>query len=316
VFWINVPVALGACVLTGLFIPESKAPRARRFDPVAQVLLALMLATLTFGIIEGARRGWTSPGILAVFAVSALALGALVPYERQRREPLVELRFFRSPPFAGATAIAVAAFSSLGGFLFLNTLYLQQTRGLSALRAGLDTLPMAAVTVVLAPLSGAVVGRRGARLPLVVGGAFIGASGLMLTRLAPGTSFVWLFAAYFLFGIGFGVVNAPITNTAVSGMPVAQAGTAAAVASTSRQVGQTLGVAVLPAIAASASGAAFPRATHPAWWAIVALGALVVALGLLSTTPAARRKAERIAETFEIPPAADPVPVRLQETGA
>jgi Na+/melibiose symporter-like transporter len=241
--------------------------------------------------------------IVAVFGLGVIALVTFVLYEGRRREPLLELRFFRSIPFSGATVIAVAAFAAFGGFLFLNTLYLQQARGLSALRAGLDTLPMAAMTVVLAPLSGAVVGRRGARPSLLVAGTCLTASGLMLTRMGPHTSFAWLFASYVVFGIGFGVVNAPITNAAVSGMPNAQAGVAAAVASTSRQVGQTFGVAVIGALVTAglhgtiASG--LPAASHAGWWFVVGCGAVVLVLGIVSTTRRALASAERAAESFD-----------------
>ena len=303
IFWINVPIGLTACVLTALFVPESKAARARRFDPVAQLLLVTALASVTFGIIEGPRNGYTSGRILAAFGVFAVSVTIFVLYERRRREPLIDIRFFRSAPFSGATAIAVAAFAALGGFLFLNTLYLQEGRGLSALQAGLDTLPMAVMTVLLAPLSGAVVGRRGARPPLVVAGVFLAASGLMLTRVTPSTSFSWLFIAYTLFGVGFGVVNAPITNSAVSGMPDSQAGVAAAVASTSRQIGQAMGVAVLGALATAGLhgrvGSDLASASHPGWWVVAGCGLVVLVLGLLTSSRRALASADRVAATFD-----------------
>ena len=199
----------------------------------------------------------------------------------------MDLRFFRSAPFTGATLIAVSAFAALGGFLFLNTLYLQDVRGLSALSAGLYTLPLAVMTLLLAPLSGWIIGRRGPRLPLVVAGVAMTAGGLMLTGLAPDTSVGWLMAAYVIFGIGFGMVNAPITNTAVSGMPRSQAGVAAAIASTSRQVGQSLGVAVVGAAVTSAMHgllrAGFAQASHVGWWIIAGCGAAVLLLGLVTT---------------------------------
>ncbi|MDE3206854.1 MAG: MFS transporter [Acidobacteriota bacterium] len=306
IFWINVPIGLLACALTARFVPESRAPRARRFDPVAQALLVVILASVTFGIIEGPRHGYSSPLILGTFAAAGVALAVFVPYERRRLEPLIDLRFFGSAPFSGATVVAVAAFAALGGFLFMNTLYLQESRGLSALGAGLDTLPMAGMTVLLAPVSGMVVGRRGARPSLVVAGLFLTASALVLTQVSRTTPFAWLFVAYALFGIGFGVVNAPITNTAVSGMPDSQAGVAAAVASTSRQVGQTIGVAVLGALATAglhgslASG--LPAATHAGWWIIVGCGVTVLTVGLLTTTRWATATAERVASLLRDAP--------------
>src|SRR5262249_45379425 len=162
IFWINIPIALAAVVLTALYVPESRAAHPRRLDPVGQVLVIVTLATVTYGIIDAPSAGWISAQTLGLFAVSATALGTLVSYELRRREPLIEPRFFRSPPFAGATLIAVCAFAGFAGFLLINTLYLQDVRGYTPLEAGLCTLPMAVLAGVLAPISGRVVGPRGA----------------------------------------------------------------------------------------------------------------------------------------------------------
>jgi EmrB/QacA subfamily drug resistance transporter len=299
IFWVNIPVGLAAIVLTALFVPESRAARPRRLDPVGQVLVIVMLASLTYAIIEGPRAGWLSPLIVSLFTVAAASAAGLVAYELRRREPLLDLRFFRSAPFAGATLIAISALAALGGFLFLNTLYLQDVRGLSALSAGLYTLPLAAMTLLLAPLSGWITGRWGPRLPLVVAGAAMTIGGVLLTSLAPDTSVGRLMTAYVIFGVGVGLVNAPITNTAVSGMPLTQAGVAAAIASTSRQVGQTLGVAVVGAAVTSAMygllRANFAQASHIGWWIITGCGAAVLLLGLVTTGRWARGTAARTA---------------------
>ena len=278
IFVVNLPVVLAAIVLTAAFVPESRAPRPRRIDPVGQVLMIAALATLTYAIIAG-------------FDVILLALSlgcaiALVHYELRRREPLLELRFFRSAPFAGASAIAVCLSAALGGFLFMTTLYLQHVRGFSPLGAALCLLPTATMLIVFAPLSGRLTGRVGARLPMVAGGLAVLTSGLLLTSLDPNTSLPLLLGAFALFGFGFALVSPPIANTAVSGMPPAQAGVAAAVATTSRQVGITLGVAVLGAVAGG-------------WWIVAALGLTVATLGYLTTTgwaqDTARRTADRLA---------------------
>ena len=189
VFFVNIPIGLVAIVLTALFVPESRAPHPRRIDPVGQVLVIVALATLTYAIIEGPEAGWMSAQTVVLFAVSLSAFASLVAYELRRREPLLEVRFFRSAPFSGATAIAVAMFMAMGGFLFLNTLYLQDVRGLSPLDAGLYTLPMAGVMMVVAPLSGRIVGNIGSRWPLVAGSLGVIASGLILTQLTRAHSF-------------------------------------------------------------------------------------------------------------------------------
>ena len=287
IFWVNVPIGVAAIVLTALFVPESRAGRARRLDPVGEVLVIALLAGLTYAIIEAPRAGWLSPQILALFGVAAAALAGLVAYEPRRAEPLLDLRFFGSAPFTGATLIAVSAFASLGGFLFLNTLYLQEVRGLTALHAGLFTLPLALMTLIFAPLSGRMIGHRGPRLPLVVAGAGMTAGALLLTGLRPGTPVGLLLAGYVILGIGFGMVNAPITTTAVAGMPLAQAGVAAGIASTSRQVGTSLGVAVTGSVLASglhgSLAAGFTQASQPAWWIVTGCGAAVLVLGLVTT---------------------------------
>jgi len=225
---------------------------------------------------------------------------ALLWFEDRRDEPLIDVRFFHSIPFASATALAVAAFGSLGGFLFLNTLYLQDVRGLSALHAGLDTLPMAVTAMIVSPISGRMVGKSGSRAPLLTAGVTMTAGSAMLTVISPSTSFTWLFAAYVLFGAGFGLVNPPITHTAVSGMPRDQAGVASGIASTSRQVGQTLGVAIVGAIVTAGVSEHvhldLASASHAGWWVIVGAGIVIFVLGALSTSEGALRSAKRTAE--------------------
>jgi EmrB/QacA subfamily drug resistance transporter len=304
IFWINVPVGLLALALTFRFVPESRAPRPRRLDPVGQVLVVVLLASLTYAIIEAPSAGWLSPQTLGLFALTAAALAGLLRYERRRFEPLLDVRFFRSVPFSSASAIAVLAFAGLGAFLFLNTLYLQEVRGLSALRAGLYTLPIALMTLIFAPLSGNIVGRRGPRAGLIAGGVGIMIGAALMTSVGKGTQLASLLPAYFIFGIGFGMVNPPITNTAVLGMPPAQAGVAAAVASTSRQVGQTLGVAVAGALAAAGAtsvGLGFLHGSHVGWWLVSACGLIIVALGFASTTRRANVSAKRVADQLDAP---------------
>jgi EmrB/QacA subfamily drug resistance transporter len=302
IFWINIPVGIAALLLTLRFVPESRAPHPRRLDPVGQLLVIALFGSLTYAIIEGPKSGWFSAQSIVLFAVALLSLAGLAGYERRRREPLLELRFFRSVPFSSASVIAVCSFAALGGFLFLNTLYLQEVRHLSALEAGLRTLPIAAMTLIFAPLSGRIVGRRGPRIGLLVGGAGIALGAALLTNLGAHTSIDSLIPAYAIFGIGFGMINPPITITAVLGMPAAQAGVASAVASTSRQLGQTLGVAIAGAIAAGGAvtvGPGFVQASHAAWWLVTGCGVAILALGFASTTPWANRTARRVADGLQ-----------------
>ncbi|MEO7735430.1 MAG: DHA2 family efflux MFS transporter permease subunit [Kofleriaceae bacterium] len=305
IFWINVPIGIAAIVLAQRFVPESRAPRARRLDPVGQILVLAALASLTYAVIEGPHHGWASPLIGGMFATAAVSVLALVAYEPRQAEPLLDLRFFRSVPFASATVIAVCAFGAFAGFVFLNALYLQEVRGMRAFQTGLYTLPLALATIACSPISGRMVARWGTRPSLLIAGVSITTSAVLLSGLDPRTPLPQLVIAYVIFGIGFGMVNPPITNTAVSGMPRAQAGLAAAVASTSRQVGASLGVAIAGTIASiGVAGriAGFAEATHAYFWLVAGCGALVVTLGALSSTPWARASMRNIAALLDPEP--------------
>jgi EmrB/QacA subfamily drug resistance transporter len=314
IFLMNVPLGLAAIMLTLRFVPESQAPQPRRFDPVGQFLVIVLLASVTYGIIEAPNAGWTSPTIVVAFAAAAIALLGLLHHEPRREEPLIDLRFFRSIPFSSSIALSVVAFASFGGFLFLNTLYLQDVRGLSPVKAGITIVPIALMTVILSPISGRMVGRSGPRKPLMIAGIALLSACCMLVDVGPSTPFAWLIAAYVVFGIGFGFVNAPITNAAVSGMPREQAGVAAAIATTSRQFGQAIGVAIVGAIVVSSAGgstaAALSSASHPAWWTLTAMGAAVLVLGVLATGRRATESARRTAVKLN----PEPSPLRLLAT--
>jgi EmrB/QacA subfamily drug resistance transporter len=304
IFWINLPIGLAALILTAKFVPESKAAKARRLDPVGQALVVGLLASLLYGIIEASRRGWGAPLIIGCFVASAACLVALILYENRRFEPLLNLRFFRSAPFSGATIIAIGAFVGLGGFLFLNTLYLQDVRGLSAIHAGLYLLPMAVAMFVVGPISGRIVARSGPRIPLTAGGVCLTLAASILALSGGTLPDSRLFTGYALIGIGLGFVNAAITNTALSGMPRSQAGVAAGTTSTSRQVGQSLGVAVIGSILAIhethiAAGPVFVNDARICWWVLsgVGLGILITAnvttgAWALKTAEACRKEIE------------------------
>ncbi|QMU73557.1 MFS transporter [Streptacidiphilus sp. P02-A3a] len=302
IFWINVPIVAVAIVCALLFVPESRAPRARRVDPVGQLLVIVVLGSLVYAIIQSSRSGWTSPLILTLLVVSLLAVVALLAYESRRAEPLLELRLFRSVPFSSAIVMAFAALCAFGAFLFVTTLYLQELRGMSALKAGLCVLPVGVLIVLLSPRTGRWVGAHGPKLPLLVSGAALALGGIASLFISPTTPVLALLGVYVLFGVFQGTINPPITNTAVSGMPRSMAGVATSLASAGRQTGTTLGVAISGTIVGSSLArgtTTFTNAAHGVWWMLAGLGVVIFCLGMLSTSRKARATAARAAALFE-----------------
>ena len=302
VFWINLPICAAAILLTAIVVPESKSATMRDMDPVGQVLAVLALFGIVFTLIEGPVLGWTNPVLLGIALTAVLALLGFLRYEDRRRDPFIDLRYFRSIPFASATAIAVCAFAGWAAFLFMMSLYLQGERGYSAMATGLIYLPISIGALVFSPLSGRLVGRYGSRPSLLIAGAMITAAATMLMFLTPTTP-VWalltIFAAY---GIGFAMVNAPVTNAAVSGMPRDRAGAASAITSTSRQVGVSIGVALCGSVAGSALAAThvgFTDSARPLWIINVALGLVITVLAVTSTSARAARSAQQLAPLIE-----------------
>ncbi|WP_345944009.1 DHA2 family efflux MFS transporter permease subunit [Streptomyces sp. SID3212] len=300
IFLINVPIGIAALLVTRRVVPESRSPFPRRFDPFGQVFVTTGLAALTLGIIEGPALGWLSAPIAVAFAVAALCLTGLLLYEPRRAEPLIELGFFRSFPFAASSLTAVLSFAALGSFLFLNSLYLQQERGYSAFTSGLLVLPLAVAGLVLGPVGGRVLAVRGPRIPLAVAGTGIGAAGVMLSVVDRATPVWFLLLAYTVMGIGNAAVGAPVSQAAVAGMPRERIGVATGISSTSRQVGATLGVAVAGAVLAGGADGG-THGTRTAWWLNAGYGTAVLVLGLLSTTAWAHASARAVAD----PPAVE-----------
>lgn len=298
VFWINLPICAVAIVLTAIFVPETKSATMRNIDPIGQGLAVVFLFGVVFTLIEGPGLGWTNLRLAAIAVVAVLAFIAFLRYEARRHDPFIDLRFFRSIPFASATVTAICAFAAWGAFLFMMSLYLQAERGYSPMHTGLIYLPIAIGALVFSPISGRLVGRFGARPSLVAAGILIIVASILLTFLTATTPAWALMVIFAVFGIGFSMVNAPITNAAVSGMPLDRAGAASAVTSTSRQIGVSIGVALCGSIAGSALidvGPDFAAATRPLWFLCVGIGVVITGLGFFSTTPRANRSAERLA---------------------
>jgi EmrB/QacA subfamily drug resistance transporter len=304
IFWLNVPIGIFTFILARRFIPESKAFKPRRLDSIGQVLIISFLATLIYGIIEAPVKGWGAPLIVGCFCASFISLATLVIYENRRFEPMIQLSFFRSAPFSGASMVAVSAYTALGGFLFLNTLYLQDVRNFSAFKAGMFLLPMAGAMFILGPLSGYLVAKKGPRISLISGAVSLSLAALLFAlwgSIIPNNK---LFIGYALIGVGLGMLNAAITNTAVSGMPRSESGVASATTSTTRQIGQTLGVAVIGSVLASnasriMAGVAFTNGFRTSWWIIFGCGVVVFIVTLATTGEWGMKTARQYAALIE-----------------
>src|ERR1700677_784270 len=267
IFAINVPIVVAALVLSALVFRESRAPHARRFDPIGQLLAIVTLGAFVWALIYGRETNWSAIAVVAV-VVAIVAAGLFVPYELRRREPLIELHFFRKLPFASASAIAVISFIAFNAFLFVATFYLQGTRGFSPLAAGLFLIPASIVMMIASPIAARLAGSGRAGLSFMLsGGAFVAGS-VLLFGMSPGTNVGQLLTGFAFFGMGLGLYNAVITTAAVTGMPREQSGVAIGTVSSFRVVGSALGVA------AAGTPALF------SWWLPIACGFGVLGLGV------------------------------------
>ena len=298
IFWVNIPVGLCAIALTSAFVPESRATASRRPDPVAQILVIVTMASLVYAIIEGAYTHWRTTTIHGLFIGAGVTLATLVVWEVRRKEPLIEVRSFRSRSLSAAVVIGTCSFANLGGFLFLTSIYLQDVRGSSATQAGLHMLPTAMAMALCPSLAAWMTRTTGsARLPLLLGGIALMLSAHLMSGLTASSADIHLLMTFALFGIGMGMVNGQISVAAVSGMPPAQAGLASGIASASRLVGQSLGVAVagslLTAQVHEPIRAAFTLAGSSAWHLLFWCACAVFGAGLLTARPRARHRLAR-----------------------
>jgi len=282
VFWINVPVIAVVLMLTAVFVPQSRAEQPRRLDLPGQVLLMVVVGGSVALLIEGPRIGWLASGAIAGYVAVAAALAAFVRVESRKSEPLMDPSLFRHRPFTGAVLGAIVVFVALNATLLLGTFYLQQAREMTPAAAGAMTLPMAVAATICAPLSGILVGRFGARLPLLIAGSFTALGGLCLVSLDNSTGTATLLIAYLFLGIGFGFSNAPITNTAVNGLPRSQAGLAGGITSSARQFGAALGVALAGGMIAGSAQSDIAEASRAGWILVVACGLVVLVIALMS----------------------------------
>ena len=251
VFFVNVPVAAVALIAGFVLVPESRDPHPGRFDvPGALLSLGGMLALIA-SIIEGPSRGWLDPLVLAGFGAAAVLSAAFVAWEMRAASPMLDLTFLREPRFSvSSLAVAASGFGLMGG-MFVLTLYLQVTKGYSALEAGSAMTPIAIGLIIGAARSDALVHRAGPARVIALGLAVIAASLLVTFTWAPGTAYWVLAVTFFFLALGMGLVNAPGTALTMGSVPEEKAGIASGVNSVARQVGGAIGVAIAGSVATS-----------------------------------------------------------------
>src|SRR6266550_514985 len=263
IFFINIPVGVAAIVAAFAFIDESRdTSHEQRPDVPGLFTSALGLFALSYGLIEANNYGWTSGRILGAFAVAAVALVAFVLLELHQRVPMLELGLFRNRGFAGANAVMLLVGLAMFGVFFYVSLYVQQVLGYSAVQAGASFLPWTVLIILLAPQAGRLSDRIGPR-PFVSGGMVVLAGSLFLfSRMGVHASFWTLLPGMILGGVGMSAAMAPVTAAAMSSVRPDKSGVGSAVLNSMRQVGGSLGIAIMGAIVASGISASL-KSGHP-----------------------------------------------------
>jgi EmrB/QacA subfamily drug resistance transporter len=251
IFFVNVPIGAVAIVASLLLIDESKdTSDGRRLDVPGLATATIGLFAFTYGLIEANNYGWGAARIVGAFSIALAALAAFVLLESRQRRPMVDLALFRSSTFTGATLTVLFLTLAMFGVFFYVSLYMQNVLGFSPLQAGAAFLPMTLLIVVIAPLAGRRSDRVGSRWLLTGGTLLVAAQLLYFSRLTVDSSYWTLLPGMVLGGIGIACVMSPATAAALSGVSADKAGVGSAVVNTARQLGGSIGIALLGAIVA------------------------------------------------------------------
>ena len=250
-FLVKAPLAVLAIVLVALVVPESKDPAAPRFDVPGLLLSALGLVALVYTIIEGPKRGWDAPETLIGFAVAAALFIAFVGWERKVREPMLDLALFADRRFTASALAITVAFFALFGFIFLITQYFQFLRGYSPLESGVRILPVA-IAIATGSVAGTILAvRLGNKLIVTTGLLFLAVAFAWASTVNTATSYIEIAAQMVFLGLGLGLTSAPATEAVMGAVQTDKAGIGSAVNDATREVGGTLGVAVIGSVFAS-----------------------------------------------------------------
>ncbi|HXZ63173.1 MAG TPA: DHA2 family efflux MFS transporter permease subunit [Streptosporangiaceae bacterium] len=255
VFLVNVPIVAVALAAGMWLLPESRDPRAGRFDPLGALLSVAGVGLLTWTVIEAPTHGWDSAATIGGFAGSAVTLAAFVGWQLRRPDPMLDVRLFRNMRFTAASGAIALAFFGLFGFIFLVTQYFQLVRGYDPLRAGVATLPFAIVTGAVSPVAITLMKRVGTKAVVAAGLALMSA-GFVVAAGTGADSAYWgrIIVAMALMAAGLGLTSSPATEAIMGALPLGKAGVGSAVNDTTREVGGTLGVAIVGSVLSSVYG--------------------------------------------------------------
>lgn len=279
IFWLNVPVGLVAVPLAAVALRESRGGAAR-LDPVGLVLSAAGVLSAVWGVVHGSDHGWTSAPVLAALVGGGVLLAAFLAWERRAAAPMLPLRLFRSRAFTVVNAVTFTFSVGVFGSVFLLAQFFQVVQGLNPLEAGVRTLPWTMAPMVVAPLSGLLIGRVGARVLIVTGQALL-AVGLGWIALVStvDVEYAVLVVPLVLAGVGMGLAFAPMSTVALASVPHDEHGVASGTNNTVRELGVAIGVTALASVFA-AHGSYGDRLSFVAGLVpALQIGAIVVAAG-------------------------------------
>ena len=247
-FLVNLPIVAVALVGAAVLVPESRDPAAPKLDLPGAGLSIAALTTIVWAVIEAPERGWGSSVILAAFALGLSALAAFIAWERHTSQPMIDVTVFRNLRFSAASLSITFVFFALMGVLFFITTYMQAVLGYSALGTGLRVLPVAFGMVMASRVSVKLVGKVGTKVIVAGGLATVALALSLYTQLDVDTAYGFFATAMFLMGAGMGLAMAPATEAIMGALPKAKAGVGSAMNDVVREVGGTLGVAVLGSV--------------------------------------------------------------------
>jgi EmrB/QacA subfamily drug resistance transporter len=252
IFYVNVPVGLLAIVVSQFVIPESRdTSHEQSIDVPGLLTSGAGLFALTYGLIEGNRHGWTSPEIIGLFVAAAVLLAAFVVLELRQRLPMLDLSLFKIGSFTGANLVAMLVSLGMFGVFFFISLYVQNILGYSPTKAGAIFLPMTILIILVAPVAGKLSDRVGSRWLMGAGMTLVGISLLLYQDVGLHTTFWGLLPQLLLGGVGMALTMSPMTAAAMGAVPVDKAGVGSGVLNSFRQVGGSLGIALMGAILVS-----------------------------------------------------------------